>query len=83
MLNAFRVYPSTLVLDIIIGCISVCILFPLSLIRHFSSLRFSTMLSVTAIGVLVLAVVIRTPWFASDAFKREDPLLFKYKFSLF
>ncbi len=83
MLEAFHYEPSVLVLDIIIGCISIFILFPLSLIRHFSSLRFSTMLSVTAIGILVLAILIKCPWFASDAFKREDPVLYKYDFSLF
>ena len=64
-------------------CISIFVLFPLSLIRHFSSLRFSTLLSVTAIGVLILAILIKTPWFAHDALQREKPLLFEYKFSLF
>lgn len=83
MLHAFKYYPSTLVLDLIMCAISLFVLFPLSLIRHFSSLRFSTLLSVTAIGVLIIAILIKTPWFAHDALKNEKPLLFEYKFSLF
>ena len=62
---------------------TICILYPLSIMRDMSSLSYASLLSIITIGYTMCVVIIESPWYYKQNYHKEGIVWFKFDLDIF